>query len=425
MSQQFDEVDVLAWLPRQSEAVLVGQALHDGDAVSYRYDRAYLKRPGAIPLFAADLPLSADRLHPPAPHRLAPTLRDALPDRWGRRVIVAALSKPGLQPVREDEIDDITLMLQTGSDRIGALGFRRPNTVDNRDGTAPASLKDLMVLADLVAAIAPLPPPMHHLVAAVASIGGARPKALFTDAARNRKFIAKFSIEDDSYPVVCAEFVAMRLAALAGLDVAPVEIVSVGDRDILLVERFDRIRGQGGGWERRPMVSALTWTQVDEMSARHITYPQLAGIMDRMCKDPVADKEELFARIVFNILVGNTDDHARNHAAFWDGQNLELTPAYDVSPQRRTTRTANLAMALADGSRAAQLANAAAIAPVFGISGPAFRRIRERLVGTIVQHWLDVCDEAGLVQSERAALVGCQFLNEFAFEGMGRTPRLR
>ena len=271
----------------------------------------------------------------------------------------------------------------------------------------------------------PLPPSMHHLVAVAASVGGARPKSLFTDTARNRKFIAKFSIADDSYPVVCAEFVAMRLAALAGLNVAPVEIARIGDRDVLLVERFDRIRRQEGWWERKHMVSALTWTQADEMSARHITYPQLAGIMDRMCKDPVADKEELFTRIVFNILVGNTDDHARNHAAFWDGRQLALTPAYDILPQRRTTRTANLAMALADGSRAAQLANAAAIAPVFGISGPAFRRIRERLVGTIVQHWLDVCDEAGLVQSERAALVGCQLLNEFAFEGMGRPPRLR
>jgi len=425
MSQHYDEVDVLAWLPRQSDAVLAGQILHDGDAASYCYDRTYLTLPDATPLFTADLPLSVDRLHPPAPHRVAPTLRDALPDRWGRRVIAVALSKSGQQPLHEDEIDDITLMLQTGSDRIGALDFRRPNTVNSRDGSAPASLGELMALADLVGTGSPLPPSMHHLVAVAASVGGARPKSLFTDTARNRKFIAKFSIADDSYPVVCAEFVAMRLAALAGLNVAPVEIARIGDRDVLLVERFDRIRRQEGWWERKHMVSALTWTQADEMSARHITYPQLAGIMDRMCKDPVADKEELFTRIVFNILVGNTDDHARNHAAFWDGRHLALTPAYDILPQRRTTRTANLAMALADGSRAAQLANAAAIAPVFGISGPAFRRIRERLVGTIVQHWLDVCDEAGLVQSERAALVGCQLLNEFAFEGMGRPPRLR
>lgn len=425
MSKQAEEVDVLAWLPGQSEATLAGQALYNGDAVSYCYDRIYLTQSDAIPLFAADLPLSVDRLHPPAPHHLAPTLRDALPDRWGRRAIAAALSNPGLQPVREDEIDDITLMRQTGSDRIGALDFRCPGTVDSRDGTAPASLEELMVLADLVATGAPLPPSMHHLVPAAASVGGARPKAVFTDANRRRKFVAKFSIEGDSYPVVCAEFVAMRLAALAGIDVAPVEIARIGGRDVLLVERFDRIRRREGWWERKHMVSALTWTQVDEMSARHITYPQLAGIMDRMCRDSAADKEEMFKRIVFNILVGNTDDHARNHAAFWDGRHLELTPAYDISPQRRTSLTANLAMALTDGSRVAQLANAAAVAPVFGVSGPAFRRIRERLVGTITQHWLDVCDEAGLSRSERERLSGCQFLNEFAFEGMGRTPRLR
>ena len=72
MSQQFDEVDVLARLPGQSEAALAGQALHDGDAVSYHYDRTFLTQPNAIPLFTADLPLSVDRLHPPASHRLAP-----------------------------------------------------------------------------------------------------------------------------------------------------------------------------------------------------------------------------------------------------------------------------------------------------------------------------------------------------------------
>ena len=203
--------------------------LHDGDATTYRCDRTYLTLADAIPLFAADLPLSADRLHPPAPHRLAPTLRDALPDRWGRRVVAAALSKPGVQLVREDEVDNITLMLQTGSDRIGALDFRRPDWVEKHHVAELASLEDLMVLADLVATGAPLPPSMHRVVTAAASVGGARPKVLFFDAARGRKFIAKFSIEDDSHPVVCAEFVAMRLAELAGIDVAPVEIARISE----------------------------------------------------------------------------------------------------------------------------------------------------------------------------------------------------
>ncbi|HHX91803.1 MAG TPA: HipA domain-containing protein, partial [Paracoccus sp.] len=133
---------------------------------------------------------------------------------------------------------------------------------------------------------------------------------------------------------------------------------------------------------------------------------------------------EMFTRLIFNVLVGNTDDHARNHAAFWTGDTRELTPAYDIAPQRRTSREANQAMTLANGTRAAQLQNVAAIAPAFGVTAAQFRQIVDRLVGTIVTHWSEVCDEAGLSRAEQAGFVGRQFLNDYAFDGYGRVPSL-
>ena len=156
------------------------------------------------------------------------------------------------------------------------------------------------------------------------AIGGARPKALIRDG--DVKYVAKFSSSNDAWNVVKAEFVAMRLAGLAGLDAAPVKLVRALDKDVLLVRRFDRERA-GTGWTRRAMVSALTILGLDERMAAHASYEDLADVVRARFTAPAAALRELFGRMTFNVLVGNTDDHARNHAAFWDGAALALTPA--------------------------------------------------------------------------------------------------
>lgn len=423
MGHIVDALDLLIWTPGELQPVVAGRVVDETGVLSFRYDPGYLGQPDAISIFDLDLPLGSQQQLPPDPHRIAPSLRDALPDMWGRRVIAAGLRADGIWCGAEDEIDDITLMLRTSPDRIGALGFSRPGTVPSTVETALPPLEELVRLVDIVDDGEPVPSELRPLLPHCASVGGARPKALFSDA-QGGKFIAKFGMAGD-YLVVQGEFVAMRLAEHAGISVAPVQIEQIDGRPVLLVGRFDRAPHSAGGEMRHHMVSALTWTQVGEMSARHITYPQLAAIMEAGFADPARDKAEMFVRILFNILVGNTDDHARNHAAFCDGKALRLTPAYDISPQRRSTRSANLAMALANGSRAATLANAAAVAPAFGISDAAFQQILDRLVGAIAGNWAAVCDEAGLTQAEREAFAGRQFLNEFAFEGFGRTPSLR
>ena len=126
----------------------------------------------------------------------------------------------------------------------------------------------------------------------------------------------------------------MRLAARAGLKVAPVRLEHVAGKDVLLVERFDRTK-TNGKWTRKAMVSALTLFGLDEMMARYASYEDLAEIIRHRFTAPKATLHELYGRLVFNILCGNTDDHARNHAAFWDGARLTLTPAYDICPQSR------------------------------------------------------------------------------------------
>jgi serine/threonine-protein kinase HipA len=143
---------------------------------------------------------------------------------------------------------------------------------------------------------------------------------------------------------VKAEAVAMDLARRVGLNVAHVQLVEVAGKDVLLVDRFDR----PGGGRRSHMVSALTILGLDEfIGARYGSYADLADHIRRSFTSPAATLRELFSRIVFNVLIGNSDDHPRNHAAFVNADgSLTLTPAYDICPQPRSVPQANHAMAI-------------------------------------------------------------------------------
>ena len=119
--------------------------------------------------------------------------------------------------------------------------------------------------------------------------------------------------------------------------------IRVFEKDVSLIERFDRERAHKG-WRRKAMVSALTLFGQDEMMAMYASYQDLTDMIRHRFTNPNETLRELFGRFVFNIFCGNTDDHARNHAAFWDSSNLTLTPAYDVCPQPRTGNEASQAM---------------------------------------------------------------------------------
>jgi serine/threonine-protein kinase HipA len=275
-----------------------------------------------------------------------------------------------------------------------------------------ASLDDLLRSAEQVEKGVPLSPDLDKALQHGTSLGGARPKALLTSD--HTKYIAKFSMTGDIYNVVKAEFVAMRLASLAGLNVSPVRIEKALGKDVLLVDRFDRERVKSG-WIRKAFVSALTMFEFDEMMARHASYETLAEIIRLRFQDPQGNLRQLFGRLTFNILCGNTDDHARNHAAFWDGKNLRLTPAYDVCPQARTGQEAGQGMRIAGNNNKSQLALCLEAAPQFLLSNEDARAIMIDQVNTIRANWEAVCDDAKLSATDRALLYGRQFLNPFAF----------
>lgn len=224
--------------------------------------------------------------------------------------------------------------------------------------------------------------------------------------------IAKFSASTDYYDIVKTEFVAMRLAALAGLNVAEVQLQQVMGKDILLVKRFDR----GDQQTRRLMLSGLSLLQLNEMEARYASYQDLADIIRRHFDKPKETLKELYKRIVFNILIGNTDDHARNHSAFWDGQSLQLTPAYDICPQLRTGQEATQAMILnGESGNFSTLKNVLSICETYRLKQEEAKQIINQQVSIIKTHWDNLCEEAKLGEVERQRLWGTAILNPYCF----------
>lgn len=405
---------VWIWLPGQISPVAAGLVERD-DQNHYRftYGRRYLARPDAISVFTDELPLRPGS-HEQIDGALPSCLRDASPDAWGRRVIINRLTGQRGEAADGVDFNELVYLLESGSDRIGALDFQQSPTDYWLRESQTATLDELHEASAYVEKGKPLPPALEQAIQHGSSIGGARPKALLDD--RHRKLVAKFSSSTDLHGVVKAEFVAMRLARQAGLDVAPVEMARSLGKDVLLVERFDRVKA-ADGWGRRIVLSALTLLGLDEMMARYASYEALAHRIRAEFDQPGRTLRELFGRIVFNVLCGNTDDHARNHAALWDGVSYRLTPAYDICPQSRAGGEATQAMLLHDQERRSQLVHCLAASERLGLSRPQAREIINHQIATIHDHWGTVCDEAGLSQVDRDFLWGRQFLNPFALEG--------
>lgn len=408
---------VWTWLPGATDPVVAGQLVAAEREVRFIYGRSYRERKDAIPLYLPELPIKAGEIRPLDGLGIASSIRDAAPDAWGRRVILNR--QFGLKGKDLDglELDELVFLLESGSDRIGALDFQLSNSDYQPRGGEQASLEQLLASADRVEKNLPLSPDLDQALHHGSSIGGARPKALITDELSACKYVAKFSSSSDTYSVVKGEYIAMRLAGLAGIDVAPVKMADASGKDVLLVERFDRER-VNGGWARRAMVSALTILELDEMQARYASYQDLAEAIRVRFTNPAETLRELFTRMAFNILVGNLDDHARNHAAFWDGSWLTLTPAYDICPQPRSGGEATQAMLIHDQVRLSQVGACLAAAGHFHLSEGEAISIVADLIGTIGQHWRGLADESGLGDVDRRLFWGRQFLNPYAFYGL-------
>ncbi|KKO50288.1 phosphatidylinositol kinase [Arsukibacterium sp. MJ3] len=419
---EYHEAFVWIWLPDATEPVVAGRLEADGNQLLFNYGKSYLDRAKeAITIYAPELPLKPGILPLMDGLTVPGCIRDCAPDAWGRRVIINRRLGHKGGNIDTAQLDELTYLLESGSDRIGALDFQRSATEYVPRSATNVTMEELLESAERVEKGVPLSPELDYALFHGSAIGGARPKALIEES--GTKYIAKFSASNDIYSVVKAEFIAMRLARMAGLDVAPVKLTQAVNKDVLLVKRFDRVPTPKG-WARKSIVSALTLFALDEMMAHYASYETLAEIIRHRFIDPKGTLRELFSRLTFNILTGNTDDHARNHAAFWNGKILSLTPAYDICPQGRSGNEATQAMLISGSNKMSQLSTCLATAHNFLLSQDEAKEIFVHQIQIITDNWGEVCDEAKLSEVDKRLLWQRQFLNPYSVSYIPNTHRV-
>lgn len=415
----FDHAYVWIWLPHQSEPVVAGKIVFQDNIYRFNYGQSYLNNPKAISIYQPELPLHQGIIEPGSGLNLANCLRDSGPDAWGRRVILNERFTQNDKRLIDTDLAEIDYFLLSGSDRIGALDFQRsPHAYEARKAET-ATLEMLMESSRMIEAGIPLPPDLQAAIQHGTSIGGARPKALLN--IHDKKYIAKFSSSTDITNVIKGEYIAMRLAKLCDLNVAEVSLVQAAGKDVLLIERFDRILYEKS-WYRKSIVSGLTLLGLDEMMARYASYEQLAWIIRHRFTEPKKQLKELFSRLVFNLICGNTDDYARNHAAFWDGKQLQLTPAYDICPQNRAGNEASQAMLIDKDNNLSLLRNCLNSCANYLLTEKEARIIIDCQIETVRANWDLVCEEANINLIDKTYLHTRQFLNPFIFTNYARKP---
>ena len=380
-------------------------AQEDG-AYSFIYGRSYRERTNAIALILDTMPLGTITFTGRRAGALPGAIRDAGPDAWGR---YAAEYRRGGIP-----LDELDLLLSGNDDRIGALVFSNSATERRTIEPSAVTLADMEAAARGTQEGTSLPPELMNALLHGTSIGGARPKATVTMDSRH--WIAKFSSTTDHQQVVRWEAAALALAKATGINVPQYRLEQVNARDVLLVERFDRETTHGGVL-RRLTLSALTLLDLDETEALLASYPDLSEVFLRHAQDATADRAALFRRMVFNILVGNEDDYAKNHACFWDGTRVRLTPAYDLLPQRCAGVEGRQAMkvgALGPGGRASSLANALTSSGRFGLDRDESRTVAETVLAVVRECWEQCFIDAQVPRREVELLRGTSVLSPVA-----------
>ncbi|RKP53722.1 type II toxin-antitoxin system HipA family toxin [Pararobbsia silviterrae] len=317
-----NELHVWMYLPGALEPVHCGTLeLVGGRMCRFSYATSWLELDEAFAL-SPDLPLRPGAFEPPVGQDIGPIFEDAGPDRWGRPIIERVFN-----PRRRSEIDYLALV---GEDRIGALAFSSSSETYSPAADQVlhrADLPALLAAAQAIERREEIGEEMRRLLRPGTSAGGARPKAIIEDA--GRRWIAKFPADGDTVDVCAIEHASLRLAQVCDIAVPDSRLVTVRGQNVLLVERFDR----DTDGSRHHFCSARTACLADGIPIEQAAYSDIANFARRYSATPTADAREVFRRMVFNVLMENTDDHEKNHAFLWKNGRWNLAPAYDLQPQ--------------------------------------------------------------------------------------------
>ena len=396
--------EVLVYADLQGTPYLVGRlwsrTRKGRDSATFGYDKDWLAHPERFSLEPA-LKLGPGPFHTSSDKPLFGAIGDSAPDRWGRVLMRRAerrrAEREGTVPRTLREID--YLLMVDDEAREGALRFSDREGAPFLAEPEPIKIPPLIELPLLLFAVEHVlndtdsDEDLRLLLAPGSSLGGARPKASVRDR-DGHLAIAKFPNKGDEVDAVVWEAVALTLAAKAGIAVPAWRLETVGDKSVLLLRRFDREQGI-----RIPFVSAMSMLDARDNEAR--SYLEFVDILRQHGAAPKEDMHALWRRIVFSILISNTDDHLRNHGFLWAGPaGWRLSPAYDLNPVPIDIkpRVLTTAIDLDDGTASLKLALDVASYFELGSREAAAQIAAE--VGKAVATWRKVAAKLGLTAAE-------------------------
>jgi serine/threonine-protein kinase HipA len=383
------ECFVYIQMPRSLEVVTCGRYVlkalpGEGGVGRFVYGRSYRARPDAVAIDPIHLPISPETYETAKLGGIFGALRDASPDAWGRLVIQRVLGR--------QDLDEVDYLLESPEDRAGALSFGR--------GVAPPApvrtyhrvlqLEELREAARLIEAGGPteqLRDQLRHVLDPTTSMGGARPKNNVAD--ESGLWVAKFPARGDRWNNAAVEAAMLRLAARCHIRVPEIRIERLGDESVLLLQRFDREKVDGG-YHRHRMVSALTMLDAEDSPTDRTnwSYLVLADELRRWSSRAPDDRAELFRRVVFNALISNNDDHPRNHAVVAAGDDWRLAPAYDLVPNPQLGKQErSLVLVCGHHGRIACRENLVSAAPRYGLTPEDAGRVIDQVADVIGRYW--------------------------------------
>ncbi len=391
--------EVFVYVDLDGQPRLVGRlwarARKEKQSATFEYDRTWLEDPARFSLEPA-LKLGPGPFHTPADTPMFGAIGDSAPDRWGRalmrRMERRRAEREGTAPRTLQEID--FLLLVDDEARAGALRFSEQEGGTFLREAGAKRIPPLIELPKLLSAAERVidekdtDEDLRLLFAPGSSLGGARPKASVREI-DGELAIAKFPRKDDEINAVIWEAVALALAKKAGIDVPVARVETVKKKPVLLLRRFDR-----DGTRRIPFLSAMSMLGSKDMETR--SYLEIVDALRQHGAAPKADMEALWRRLVFNILISNTDDHLRNHGFLYAGQEgWRLSPAYDLNPVPVDIKPRVLTTAINEDDNTASLALAMEVAGYFEIDeAKAWGMAAE--VGKAVAKWRDEAERLGI-----------------------------
>jgi serine/threonine-protein kinase HipA len=305
-------------------------------------------------------------------------------------------------------------LVEAGDDRVGALAFSKSQSpAQGRRVPDETDLNDLLHAASAIEQGLPVDSHLSMLLKQGSSLGGARPKA--TVSIDGELWLAKFPSTGDRLEIAAIEYACLTLARRCGIEVPEIRLLQVGSQRVMLTRRFDRLVAPDGGFTRCHFMSGLTLLGLHESEHSKGNYPDLADSMRKLVEDFGKDGEELFRRMIFNMLVGNDDDHLRNHAVILDATGWRQSPAYDLVPHPQQSFTRQQEIGIGSGGRVASYRNALSEAGRFGLARERAEQIATAVLQT-VRDWETVFREAGVSEVDIEA-VRPAFLAESVVSG--------